>query len=141
MDSKACRSKPARTPVDACGHGLENYGSKGWGSNSQGSRRPSGRAAKPLRERGFLSSSADVDSPWSLVGPRLGREVSSPDVFQSSDECPDVGGEEVGVAVHGHRDGRVAEVDLVGILGLAPAPIAGWRRCAGGQGCGSSRTS
>ena len=31
-----------------------------------------------------------------------------------ADESLDAGGEEVGVAVHGHRDGRVPEVDLDG---------------------------
>jgi hypothetical protein len=46
--------------------------------------------------------------------PRLGREVSGPDVIESSDECVDVGGEEAGVAVHGHRNGGVAEVELDG---------------------------
>ena len=46
--------------------------------------------------------------------PRRGSETSSPDVSEPSDEVVDVGWEEVGVAVHGHRDPRVAEVDLDG---------------------------
>jgi hypothetical protein len=45
-----------------------------------------------------LSSPAEFDAPVAFVGPRLGREVSSPDTVQPSDESLDIGGEEVGVA-------------------------------------------
>ena len=69
---------------------------------------------RPLLWRGFLLSPAEFESSCAVVGPRLGREVSSPDVIESSDERVDVGGEEVGVAVHGHGDGGVAEVELDG---------------------------
>ena len=69
--------------------------------------------------RGFLSSAAEVDSSRLVSGPRVGRAVSSPDVVESSDEVVDVGGEQVGVAVHGDGDRRVAEVDLDGFGGGA----------------------
>jgi hypothetical protein len=42
---------------------------------------------EPLLRRGFLSSPTEIDASRPVVGPRLGREVSSPDVFQPSDEC------------------------------------------------------
>ena len=54
---------------------------------------PAGRAGESLLRRGFLLSPAELDSPCAFVGPRLGREVSGPDVIESSDEGVDVGGE------------------------------------------------
>ena len=77
-------------------------------------RVPPGVLLRPLLWRGFLLSPAEFESSCAFVGPRLGREVSSPDVIQPSDERVDVGGEQMGVAVHGHGDGRVAEVELDG---------------------------
>ena len=79
-----------------------------------GVRVPSGVLLEPLPWQGFLLSAAEFESSCALVGPRLGREVSGPDVIESFDERVDVGGEQVGVAVHGHRDRRVAEVVLDG---------------------------
>ncbi len=78
-----------------------------------GIRVPPGVPAEPLRERGFLLSPCEVDSLCEFVGPRMGREVSGPDVIESSDERVDVGGESVGAAVHGHRDGGLAEAECV----------------------------
>jgi hypothetical protein len=51
---------------------------------------------------------AEFDASRAFVGPRWGREISGPGVIESSDEGVHVGGEQVGVAVHGHRDGGVA---------------------------------
>ena len=70
-----------------------------------GIRVPPGVLLRPLLWRGFLLSPAEFDASRLVSRPRLGREVSSPDVIESSDEIVDVGGEQVGVSVHGHGDG------------------------------------
>ena len=72
------------TPVDAVRRSTDQ---------KVGGSSPSGRATEPLLRRRFLSSPAEFDSPCAFVGQGRGREVSRPDVIESSDERVDVGGE------------------------------------------------
>lgn len=91
-----------RTAMDARNRKLIVAGcvDTAWRSTDQkvGGSSPSGRAAGTLLGRGFLSSAAELDSPCAFVGPRLGRDVSSPDIIEPSDERVDIEGEWVGMA-------------------------------------------
>ncbi len=69
-----------------------DYGPEGRGSNSESS---------PSPLRAFLSSSAEVDTLGTLVAPRLGSASPSPSVVEPSDKDVAVGGEQVGVTIHG----------------------------------------
>ena len=79
---------------------MADYGSEGWGFESLRACHP-----KPLRKRGFRLSPAEFDAAGPVSGQRLGRETSSPDVLEPSDEVVHIGWEQVGVAVHGHGNG------------------------------------
>jgi len=89
--------------VDVGGRAVGIYGSEGWGFESLRACR-----RNPLPCKGFRLLAGRLDDVWSAFGPHLVRESFTVYVVAGRH----VGGEEVSVAVHRHRNRRVTGLHL-----------------------------